>query len=164
MKKILASVLAVCMLLAMLPVSVMAADITVADSAALNAALAAVEANGTIKVSAGTYTLDKSYSLPDNVKIIGEGEVTITSKMGLTAKGVTVKNIDVVVSSGDALCINGNGLFEDCTFNGTNGTRWCYANNGDVTFRRCVITGSTYGVHFDGGSGEGNVIIEKQGK
>ena len=165
-KPAMAMLVAVAMLLSAMPMTAFAVEtgeIKIDDQVydSLDAAFAAVKANEEIKVSAGSYTLDNSSdTLPDNVTIRGEEGATIATKLSITANGVKVQNIDIVVSGDTALQIKGNGSFEGCTISGVNGARNCYANNGDVTFKDCVITGSTYGVHFGGGSGEGNVIID----
>ena len=114
-----------------------------------------------VTILEGSYTMDTtSVTLSDNVSIIGEGEVTINNQVSITANGILLKNVNVINNGGTALKISGNGTIEDCNLTGSNGTRWCYANNGDVVFKDCVITGSVYGIHFDGGKGDGNIIIE----
>ena len=49
-------------------------------------------------------------------------------------------------------------LVENCTVVGGNGFRYCYTK-GTVTFKDSTITGSVYGIHFDGSAG-GNIVID----
>ncbi len=122
-------------------------------------ALKVVKTGETVYVSAGTYTMaTTSFTLPDNVSIVGEGDVTLNNKLSFTAKGLLVKNIDILIASGNALQISGNGTFEDCNITGGNGVRSSYANDGTVEFKNCVVTGNTYGIHFDAGNGK--VVID----
>ncbi|MBQ6552033.1 MAG: right-handed parallel beta-helix repeat-containing protein [Clostridia bacterium] len=45
-------------------------------------------------------------------------------------------------------------IIRNAVFSGTNGLRYCYADNGTkVTFVNCTFNGATYGAHFDGGNG-----------
>lgn len=125
--------------------------------ATLAEAVKVAKTGDTIIIYPGTYT--EGLSVKSGVSMVGIGEVKLGGKLSVSGDSVYVKNIDVE-TSGDAFCISGNGTIEDCEFKGNNGARYCYANNGDVTFKNCVITGSTYGVHFDAGSGEGNVILD----
>jgi len=126
----------------------------------LEAALNAAQAGDKVTISEGSYTMTKtSYSLPDDVTIEGVGEVVLNNSLKLTGNNIYLKNVDIV-SNGTAFAISGNGVIEDCEFEGNNGARNCYANNGNVTFRNCVITGRTYGLHFDAGNGYGEVIVE----
>ena len=127
----------------------------------INEALSRLKSDETLTIYEGEYTTTKtSYSFPDNVTIIGSGEVTINNKFGVSAKGILIKNINVNAGNDTAFVINGNGKIEDCNLTGGNGARYCYANDGDVIFENCVVTGSTYGIHFDAGNGIGNVIIK----
>ena len=65
---------------------------------------------------------------------------------GATVEGATFSN-----PSGTAVDQTINGTFKNCTFTGSNALRYCYAGETCV-FEDCVFDGSTYGVHFDGGT------------
>lgn len=131
----------------------------------LQDALTAAEAGDTVTIFAGEYTGDVSVNKA--ITVVGETDaegnnlVTINGKLSVTGTGITVKNLNVNNSSERAVYVSGGDiLIEGCNLSGVHGLRYCYANNGDVTLKDCVITGSTYGVHFDGGTGDGDVIIE----
>ena len=133
--------------------------------AALSSVAASAKAGCTVSIFAGEYALTTtSYSLANGVSVIGETDasgnnlVTIKNNLSITASGVTLKDFDITVTSGTAFQISGNGLIEHVNITGPNATRWCYANNGDVTFKNCSIKGTVYGIHFDGGTGNVNVI------
>ncbi|MBQ8432232.1 MAG: right-handed parallel beta-helix repeat-containing protein, partial [Clostridia bacterium] len=121
------------------------------------AALAAAVAGQTVQVMAGTYN-DASWSVKAGVSLVGAGDVALNGKISASGSNIYVANIKVSNPYGTALYIGGNGMFENCSFIGSNGTRWCYANGGNVTFKDCVVKGDVYGIHFDGG--DGKVIID----
>ena len=126
--------------------------------ATITDAIAAANAGDTIIITEGTYdafSINKS-----NISVIGTGDVNINGKLGVSASGVYIANLNVSNPSGTAFSISGNGEIENCTLIGSNGVRYSYANDGDVKFEECTIVGDVYGVHFDAGNGEGNVIIE----
>ena len=67
---------------------------------------------------------------------------------GATIIGATFSN-----PTGTAVDQTINGTFKGCKFESANGARWCYAGE-TVVFEDCVFSGSTYGVHFDGGAND----------
>ena len=77
-----------------------------------------------------------------------EGTSSLNIK-GSTLVGATFKNDNGSVVNQTTI----NGVFEDCTFDGYNGLRSCYAGE-TVEFINCVFDGDLYGVHFDGGANE----------
>ena len=81
-----------------------------------------------------------------------EGTV-ITGSTGLNIKGATVVGATFSNTSGNAVSGTINGTFKNCTFTGSNALRSCYAGETCV-FENCVFSGSTYGVHFDGGAND----------
>lgn len=108
------------------------------------------EGETNIVVGAGEYGTFPSISDKSVVITCEEGTV-FEGKSGLSIGGATVigatfSNDGDTASSGTV-----NGTFKDCTFEGKNGLRWCYAGE-TVVFENCVFDGSTYGVHFDGGA------------
>ena len=128
-----------------------------------NAAIEAAQAGETVTILAGNYT----QTLNINKAIIVEGErndqnenlVNITGKLNITADGATAKNLNVNNGGNSAGYINAKDVTVDgCTVVGGNGFRSCYTT-GLVTFKNSTITGSTYGIHFDGSAG-GNIVIE----
>lgn len=135
----------------------------------IEAAIATAKAGDTVTIFAGEHTGDVTVN--KGITVVGETDasgnnlVTINGKLSVTGNGATVKNLNVKNlnvnnSSEPAVYVaGGNILIEGCNLTGVHGLRYCYANNGDVTLKDCVITGSTYGVHFDGGTGDGDVII-----
>lgn len=141
----------------------------------VDAALKAVEtlAGATVNIFAGDYTLTTTkYKFADDVTIVGatdsEGNNLVTLNNSLTindaslyttgAKNLTLKNLNVSAPSGATALtrcgFEGNTVIEHCTLSGKNGVQNCYVKNGgNVAFKDCVATGTTYGIHFGGASG-----------
>ena len=126
-------------------------------------AIAAAQVGETVTILKGNYTQD----LDINKAITVEGErndqdenlVNITGKLNITANNATVKNLNVNNGGSTAGYINANNVTVDgCTVVGGNGFRYCYTT-GLVTFKNSTITGSTYGIHFDGSAG-GEIEID----
>jgi len=141
-----------------------------------------VTVNGVSKIVEGTETvgaeepekLNEAVSQENASVLLKPGTYTFPSKV---AKGVTIECTEGVVFEGTSgLNINGatvigarfsgtasgnsgtvagtiNGSFKNCTFEGVNALRYCYAGE-TVVFENCVFDGSVYGVHFDGGANE----------
>ena len=115
-----------------------------------------------VTILAGEYTggltIDKAITVKGETDADGKNLVKFNGKLNITANGAAVKNIDVK-NSGTAAYINAaDVLVENCNLEGSNGLYQSYAK-GTVTFKNSVITGATYGVHFDGSTG-GNIVIE----
>ena len=126
-------------------------------------ALAAAKAGDTVTIYGGSYTCN--LSINEDITVIGETNsagknlVNISGKLNVTASGATVKNLNVDNGGNTAGYVSGSDiLIEGCSVVGGNGFRYCYTS-GLVTFKNCVITGSTYGIHFDGNAG-GEIAIE----
>ncbi len=119
----------------------------------LTTALANLPEDGIIYVAEGEYTMPAKDNFTSDVTLVcAEGTVfTGTSKLninGATIIGATFSN-----PNGTAVDQTINGIFKDCTFEGSNGLRWSYAGE-TVVFEDCVFSGSVYGVHFDGGAND----------
>ena len=126
-------------------------------------ALAAAQAGDIITIAAGDYTQDinvnKAITVVGETDAEGNNLVNITGKLNITADGATAKNLNVNNGSSNGGYINAKDVtVEGCQVVGGNGFRSCYTK-GHVTFRNSVITGSTYGIHFDGSAG-GNIVID----
>ena len=106
----------------------------------------------TVFVSAGEYTFPGS-SVAAGVTINCAEGVVFTGTTNLNIKGATVVGATFSNPGGTAVNETINGTFKNCTFEGTNGVRWAYAGE-TVVFEDCVFSGSTYGVHFDGGAND----------
>ena len=119
-------------------------------------AIKALDNDSTMIILEGEYDGDFNISSKTGVTVKAQGEVVINGKPSF-GKDFDVSGINFVYP-GSSGSINGYGKLTDCEFTGSNGFRWCYANGGNVVFKNSVITGSTYGIHFDGGNG--NVIID----
>ena len=119
-----------------------------------NAALSdALAGNATeITVAPGNYTFPASSLSGDETLICAPGTV-FEGNSKLNINGATVVGATFSNPTGSAADQTINGTFKDCTFEGTNGLRWCYAGE-TVVFENCVFSGSVYGVHFDGGANE----------
>ena len=129
----------------------------------LAAAFEAAQAGDTVTILAGNYTGDvnvnKAITVVGATDDEGNNLVNITGKLNVTADGATVKNLNVNNGSTTAGYINAEDvLVEGCSVVGGNGFRYCYTD-GTVTFKDSTITGSTYGIHFDGSAG-GNIVID----
>ena len=117
----------------------------------------------TVVILAGDYTT--TLNVNNAITVVGETDengnnlVNITGRLNITANGAAVKNLNVNNGSGNGGYINAKDvLVEGCTVVGGNGFRSCYTT-GTVTFKDSTITGSTYGIHFDGSAG-GNIVID----
>ena len=118
-----------------------------------NALKAAVsEAGATVNVMAGEYTFPSS-SVAEGVTIVCEEGTVFTGNSKLNIKGATVVGATFSNPSGTSVDQTINGTFKDCTFEGSNALRWCYAGETCV-FENCVFSGDVYGIHFDGGANE----------
>lgn len=129
----------------------------------LDEAFKAAQPGDTVTILAGNYTTNLDVN--QAITVVGETDangnnlVNITGKLNITADGATVKNINVNNGGSTAGYINAkNVLVEGCTVVGGNGFRSCYTT-GTVTFKDSTITGSTYGIHFDGSAG-GEIVID----
>ena len=106
----------------------------------------------TVKVAAGEYTFPSS-NIAEGVTIECAPGTVFTGNSKLNIKGATVIGATFSNPSGTAVDQTINGTFKNCTFEGANALRWCYAGE-TVVFENCVFSGSTYGVHFDGGAND----------
>lgn len=160
MKKTLAWLLTLFMVLTISTVSVFAADTDVAKIgetgyASLTDAIAALNDGDTLTIFEGTYdaalTIKKS-----NVTVIGQGNVVLNGVPTLRGTNYRVENIDFNYSDGYNN-LSGSGLIKDCTFTATENTfRYCYgANNGSITFEGTTFNPASgkWAVHFDSASG-----------
>lgn len=136
--------------------TVAAAIVDGAVYATLADALAAVKDDSNVVILEGEYDGEFDISGKEGVTVLGKGDVTINGRPKLGYDfNVSGINFNYPGSEGK---ITGYGTLTDCEFTGYNGFRYCYAVDGDVIFKNCVITGSVYGIHFDGG--EGQIIID----
>ncbi len=126
-------------------------------------AIKAANVGDTVTILAGEYStnidVNKAITVIGETDADGNNLVNISGKLNVTADGATVKNLNVNNGSSTAGCVEAkNVLIEGCTVVGGNGFRYCYTD-GTVTFKDSTITGSTYGIHFDGNAG-GNIVID----
>ncbi len=130
-----------------------AVDNVAANAANLSDVLAAAkesEATVVVNLAEGTY---KFPALSANVVLnCAEGTV-FEGNSKANINGATVIGAKFSNPSGTAVDQTINGTFKDCVFEGVNALRWCYAGETAV-FENCVFSGSTYGVHFDGGAND----------
>jgi uncharacterized protein YjbI with pentapeptide repeats len=111
----------------------------------------ALNANDDIVLTAGTYTMPAGNSFTAQTVLTCEEGVVFEGTSKLNINGATIVGATFSNPTGTAVDQTINGTFKGCTFEGTNGARWCYAGD-TVVFEDCVFSGSTYGVHFDGGA------------
>jgi len=131
--------------------------------ATLDEAITAAEAGETVTILAGDFTqnldVQKAITVAGETDAEGNNLVNFAGKLNITADGATVKNINVNNGGSSAGYINAKNVTVDgCQVVGGNGFRSCYTK-GTVTFKNSVITGGTYGIHFDG-SADGNIVID----
>ena len=106
-----------------------------------------------VSVAAGEYTFPAASVKAGQTIICAEGtEFTGTSSLnikGATVIGATFKNENGIAVSGTVY-----GEFKNCTFEGSEALRWCYASEGETTiFENCVIKTDFRGFHYDGLAG-----------
>ena len=143
--------------------AVVTTETTITPYATLAEAFTAAQPGDTVTIMSGTYnqglTVDKAITVVGATDAEGNNLVTFNGTLNVTAEGATVKNINVNNPSGNGGRITAkNVLIEGCSVVGANGFRYCYTT-GTVTFKDSVITGQTYGIHFDGSDG-GNIVID----
>ena len=117
-------------------------------SAELAAVAGELKEGDVLKVMAATYTFP---TVNANVTIECEEGTVFQGNSKLNIAGSTVIGATFSNPSGTAVDQTINGTFKNCTFTGSNALRWCYAGE-TCYFEDCVFDGSTYGVHFDGGT------------
>ena len=105
-----------------------------------------------VNLAEGTYTFPGSALSANVVLNCAEGTV-FEGNSKANINGATVIGAKFSNPSGNAVDQTINGTFKDCVFEGANALRWCYAGETAV-FENCVFSGSTYGVHFDGGAND----------
>ena len=105
-----------------------------------------------VYVVKGNYTFPAS-SIKAGQTIICEEGTVFTGNSKLNINGAKVINGTFSNPNGTAVDQTINGVFENCTFTGSNALRYCYAGE-KVEFINCVFDGSVYGVHFDGGAND----------
>lgn len=106
-----------------------------------------------VSVAAGEYTFPATSVKAGQTIICEEGTVFAgTSSLnieGATVIGATFKNENGTAVSGTVY-----GEFKNCTFEGREALRWCYATAGETTiFENCVIKTDFRGFHYDGLAG-----------
>lgn len=128
----------------------------------VSAALTAAQAGDTVYILAGEF--NEGLAVKKAITVIGETDaegnnlVNFKGKLSVQADGATVKNLNFTNTSTACYVGAKNVLIEGCNLKGSNGLYQSYTS-GLVTFRNCVITGSTYGIHFDGNAG-GEIVID----
>ncbi len=117
----------------------------------LEDAIAAGKTN--INLAAGEYTFPAAdlQNATTPVTIICEEGTVFKGNSKLNINGSTIVGATFSNPGGTAADQTINGIFKQCTFTGTNGTRWAYSGNTTV-FEDTVFSGSVYGSHFDGGT------------
>lgn len=160
MKKTLAWLLTLFMVLTISSVTVFAAGTDVAKIgetgyATLTEAIDALVDGDTLTIFEGTY--DAALTITEsNVTVIGQGNVVLNGVPTLRGTNYSVENIDFNYSNGYNN-LSGSGLIKDCTFTATENTfRYCYgATNGAITFEGTTFNPASgkWAVHFDSASG-----------
>lgn len=112
---------------------------------------AAVKEGGVVYVGAGEFKMPGGFGA-DVTLVCDEGTV-FTGTSSLNINGATVVGATFSNPSGAVVSQKINGIFKGCTFDGYNALRYTYAGE-TVVFEDCVISGSLYGVHFDGGAND----------
>ena len=130
-------------------------NVPASDQAALTAALeeAAKNPETTVVVNVAADTYGTLPALSSNVVLnCAEGTV-FEGTSGLNVNGATVIGA-TFVNDGTAVSGTIDGVFKNCTFDGSEALRWCYTDEGDeIIFEDCVIKTDFRGFHFDGMNG-----------
>lgn len=110
------------------------------------------------------YTSFPASKLNENITVDAQG-ATFVGSSSLNVNGATVKNANFSNESGNVCGSSINGIYENCTFEGNNAFRYCYASD-TVIFRDCTFTenGGEWLFHFDGaatGSSNPSIICER---
>ncbi|MBP3662526.1 MAG: right-handed parallel beta-helix repeat-containing protein [Bacteroidales bacterium] len=130
-------------------------NVPASDQAALTAALeeAAKNPETTVVVNVAADTYGTLPALSSNVVLnCAEGTV-FEGTSGLNVNGATVIGA-TFESDGTAVSGTIDGVFKNCTFDGSEALRWCYTDEGDeILFEDCVIKTDFRGFHFDGMNG-----------
>ena len=104
-----------------------------------------------VAIPAGEYT---TLPTPDNkITIVCVEGTVFKGKSSLNINGSTVIGATFKNDNGNAVSGSINAVLENCTIEGSNGLRGCYST-GIVKLENCIIKGSVYGIHFDGGNNE----------
>ena len=128
-------------------------SIPAGDNDALAAAVATPGA--TVNVPSGTYTEFPSSSIGKDVTVVCEEGTVFEGKNSLSINGSTIIGATFKYYSGNASgeaagMGNINGNFENCTFEGYNGTRWAYVAAQEIHFTSCKFSGTAiYALHID---------------
>ena len=104
-----------------------------------------------VAIPAGNYE-----TLPtpnEQITILCQPGTIFQGTSSLNIKGSTVIGATFENENGSSVSSTINGVFENCTFTGSNALYYCYAGE-NVIFRNCVFDGVTYGVHFDAGAND----------
>lgn len=160
MKKTLALLLTLFVVLTVSTVTVFAAETDVAKIgdvgyATLKGAIDALADGDTLTIMEGTYDAALTVT-KNNVTVIGQGNVVLNGVPTLRGTNYRVENIDFNYSNGYNN-LSGSGLIKDCTFTATENTfRYCYgAKDGVITFEGTTFNPASNGwaIHFDSASG-----------
>ncbi len=84
---------------------------------------------------------------------------TYVSRSGSIKTGVVGVVIDGFTFTNSVGYTTADITFQNCTFIGSNGLRWCY-NTGVWNLKNCVFNTSVYGIHFDGNA---NSVVNIEG-
>ena len=106
-----------------------------------------------VYLSAGEYTMPAGNSFKKNTTLVCAEGTVFTGNSKLNINGATIIGATFSNTSGNAVSGTINGTFKGCKFEGANAIRGSYAGE-TVVFEDCVFSGSTYGVHFDGGAND----------
>ncbi len=126
-------------------------DAVVTSQANLETALASGDAK--IYLAAGEYTMPATGKFNAGDVVVCAPGTIFTGSSNANINGATIEGATFSNPGGSAVSSTINGTFKGCTFEGSNGARWAYAGE-TVVFEDCVFSGSTYGVHFDGGAND----------
>ncbi len=124
-------------------------DVVATSKTDLQTALTSGDAN--IYLAAGEYTMPSTGDFSAGDVVTCAPGTVFTGSSNVNINGATIVGGTFSNPNGSVIASTVNGTFKGCTFDGSNGARWAYAGNTAV-FEDCVFSGSTYGVHFDGGA------------
>ena len=126
-------------------VSVIEKDVNIAEQ------IEDAQEGAVVAIPAGEYT---TLPTPENkITIVCVEGTVFKGKSSLNINGSTVIGATFKNDNGNAVSGSINAVLENCTIEGSSGLRGCYST-GIVKLENCIIKGSVYGIHFDGGNNE----------
>ena len=178
LKKIMATVISVAMMISCVNLTAFAADPIAAtignvEYASFEEALTSAKSGDTIHLKKGEHALVRGnlnegrYWLPENLTIIGEDGAVVTNGPAISAKSITVDNVDFInptmsgYNSGLVFHLSGDSSISNSTINGYWGGSYYSTASGTLKIDNCVVNSYVYGLHIAEGIADVTVTNSK---